>query len=209
MPQNQFTSKASFYIGITLFIGIISFTVFINIPEQEDIEYKIFTQNELDDLWELRGKQQHFMQQFFPVNDSVSIDIAITNHSTHQTGTLRFITNTSDKSKLPKLLHSEIIECNTDSSYIKRIEEIYMYYQIYTISTEMEEGDFTRIELRDGRILYLMGRQQNSSHSRVLERVKFINDSTKVIHSSTVQKIENNIKEEQKIRDSKKRWFSL
>ena len=54
MTRNQPTNKISAFIGIALFIAIITFTVFIDIPiEEKEKEFKSFTQNELGDLWEL------------------------------------------------------------------------------------------------------------------------------------------------------------
>jgi hypothetical protein len=61
MPQNQTRNKISAFIGITLLISIIGFTVFINlVPPKDEVEelveekpLKPFTQNDLTKFWKL------------------------------------------------------------------------------------------------------------------------------------------------------------
>ncbi|WP_338763840.1 hypothetical protein WAF17_20530 [Bernardetia sp. ABR2-2B] len=76
----------------------------------------------------------------------------------------------------------------SDSSYYYQLKEIgmlFLKYQIKSIFTESKAGDFTKIELKDGRQLFLI--RQNAEikteySKKLIERAEFINDSTKVIY---------------------------
>ncbi|WP_375560140.1 hypothetical protein ACE193_20850 [Bernardetia sp. OM2101] len=73
----------------------------------------------------------------------------------------------------------------SDSIKLKEIGNIILNYQIESIFTESKAGDFTKIELKDGRQLFLI--KQNAKikteySKKLIERAEFINDSTKVIY---------------------------
>ncbi|WP_338790879.1 hypothetical protein [Bernardetia sp. MNP-M8] len=76
----------------------------------------------------------------------------------------------------------------SDSSYYYQLKEIgvlFLKYQIKSIFTESKAGDFTKIELKDGRQLFLI--RQNAEikteySQKLIERAEYLNDSTKVIY---------------------------
>ncbi|WP_338815750.1 hypothetical protein V9L05_22340 (plasmid) [Bernardetia sp. Wsw4-3y2] len=76
----------------------------------------------------------------------------------------------------------------SDSSYYYQLKEIgvlFLKYQIKSIFTESKAGDFTKIELKDGRQLFLI--KQNAEikteySKKLIERAEYLNDSTKVIY---------------------------
>ncbi len=73
----------------------------------------------------------------------------------------------------------------SDSIKLKKIGNIILNYQIKSIFTESKAGDFTKIELKDGRQLFLI--KQNAKikteySKKLIERAEYLNDSTKVIY---------------------------
>ena len=201
MKNNQLTNKTSFYIGITLFISIIGFTILINTfkeknkqEKSEKKEFKPFTQNELDDLWKLESVE----------TNSGRVIEKERRYSMHVRkmgllGTLRFKTNIRENEKEPLLFEKFKIECcvdnKRDSMQIKEIGSLILKYQIADVTNHANDRDFTVIQLLDRRKVFLIkenARVMDNYHKELIEKASFVNDSTKVILPLAIQKIYDN-----------------
>lgn len=73
---------------------------------------------------------------------------------------------------------------HSDSVKLLEIGNVILKYQIQSITTQPEKGDFTQIELKDGRKIILIKEDTKTAESHykgILERVEILNDSTKLI----------------------------
>lgn len=72
----------------------------------------------------------------------------------------------------------------SDSIKLKKIGNIILNYQIESIFTESKAGDFTKIELKDGRQLFLIKQDakiKTEYSKKLIERAEYLNDSTRII----------------------------
>lgn len=68
---------------------------------------------------------------------------------------------------------------------LEEIGRLFLKYQIESIFTESNAGDFTKIELKDGRQLFLIKKDakiKTQYSKKLIERAEYLNDSTKVIY---------------------------
>ncbi|WP_375560137.1 hypothetical protein ACE193_20835 [Bernardetia sp. OM2101] len=73
----------------------------------------------------------------------------------------------------------------TTTDLLKEIGEIFLDYQINSINTNTEHGDFTCIILKDGRQIFLIKKDAEiieDYYKELIENAESLNDSTKVIY---------------------------
>ncbi len=210
MPQNLTINKISSIIGITLLFLVIAFTIFINFFVEEPInqqnnkedstfEYRVLEEEDLTSLWKLHKLQTKFINisqdkrtthihinknlgitTYSPSNDDISDDNSI------NYGILVF-TNSYTKDKLTKFEDFRIKYHNfqsIDFAKLNEIGDVFLKYQVASITTQLEAGDFTRINLKDGRSIFLVKRDAKleKEYEKILGNAKSLNDSTKVIY---------------------------
>lgn len=234
MLQNQSMKKISSFIGITLLITIIIFTVFINFFVKEPIEeieedkikivkitdpqYSILDSTDLVNLWKLRklhtdsvkishNKERTSIQisefktssdynllresgVYDEFDDSIKQLIEITYFEEEKItycGTLDF-KNLYDANNTITFENVEIKKQNSnscDSTKLIEIGKLFLKYQIKSIQTKPQIGDFTTIYLRDGRELFLIKENivlNGDYYKERIKRAKYLNDSTRVIY---------------------------
>lgn len=72
-----------------------------------------------------------------------------------------------------------------DSTKLMEIGKLFLKYQIKSIQTKPQIGDFTTIYLRDGRELFLIKENivlNGDYYKERIKRAKYLNDSTRVIY---------------------------
>ncbi|WP_338763838.1 hypothetical protein WAF17_20525 [Bernardetia sp. ABR2-2B] len=213
MPQNQSSNKLSSLIGFLLLIGIIGFTIFTNIPIKEvEKEFKPFTQNELDNFWELdsietkagraiqreRKYSIHFEKKIKINWDTIKFKIETEkdtttvirpNDSTYYLGTILFKSKVHREKAKPLLFQKfrlEYYKSEKDSLFLKRLGKIFLKYQISYITTRSDYGNFTTIKLKDGRKIFLLKKDSEivEGYKELLESAEYLNDSTRIIFPS-------------------------
>jgi hypothetical protein len=231
MPQNQSTNKLSSFIGITLLLVVIGFTIFINffvekpiekieeekieIVKTEEPQFSNLDSADLANLWKLEKLQTDSIKidyQELKIHVQVNknfgyITTELINNSNNleteekkrlqeayddfaqgefiiKYGMLEFKHSypTNYTTKLEKFSFKEV-----DFAYYYKLEEIgniFLKYQIESIFTESKAGDFTKIELKDGRQLFLIKKDakiKTQYSKELIERAEYLNDSTRVI----------------------------
>ncbi len=76
---------------------------------------------------------------------------------------------------------------SADSAKLMEIGNIFLEYQIESITTEPTYGDFTQIILKDGRKLFLIRKAtkiQDDYNRKILGNAIYLNDSTRIIYPS-------------------------
>lgn len=193
--MSQTSKKISSFIGITLLVAIVAFTVFINFYEEETIKevevYKetdaieveepkdrIFNSTDAANFWKLEGLRI----KKIPVNEA-RVYIAIKKDSSNTgVGVLGF--NHDEQ----LLSDAEVISLNPayyDSTELLEIGSILIEYEIQNLTTPHK--GFTIIELADEREVFLVKPNteiKNDYYKDVLEGgTEYINDSTRITES--------------------------
>lgn len=198
MPQNQFISKISAFIGFTLLLLIVGFTILVNLfpikTKEEILQSKTlqpFTQDELADLWELDSIQTSIT---YPVEGEQKCTIRTTTN--YYLGILKFQIDIDQNVSEPLMIieESEILYSKNekDSIFLNRIGHLFMKYQIKNIVSNSYYGDFTAIHLIDGRIIILMEKKietEDKYYEKIIEKADFVNETTKVISPLEATKI--------------------
>jgi hypothetical protein len=210
MPQNPISNKLTSFIGIILLLGIIGFTVFINffiekpieeIEEEEaevvkvtEPEFSILDSAELANLWKLEKFGYITTDLINSSNDLEPNTKRRLQEAYNNFAQGEFIINygmLEFKHSYPTNYTTKLEEFHIkefDFVYYDKLEEIgrlFLKYQIESIVTEPKAGDFTKIELKDGRQLFLI--KQNAKikteySQKLIERAEYLNDSTKIIY---------------------------
>jgi len=208
MPHNQPTNKISAFIGITLLLLVLGFTVFINIPKQEkEKEFKPFTQNEADDFWRLIDMETKYKDDDKSVIeirkkiknkvlfDSLNKNQNFTeneNEIIYYYGDLVFLSD--NKQNKSKVLGFEVWEQYNEENkiYLSDIGHLFTKYNISFVSSTSTNWNFTIIDLRDGRKMFLIkeGTKIFSNYeNELIEKANRINDSTRIILPLAIKEI--------------------
>ncbi len=208
MPQNQSISKFSSFIGVILLLGVISFTVLINFEkikkmvrrankaiEVENHVPKSMTEKDLENLWKLKNLNTdsiniNYNKHQTTIRITKSIKTDITTNKEKQSinyGTLLFehfyaIGNYNDYKFETVSIYGNSIR----PDFLRQIGDIFLKYQINSITTELE--NFTRIELKNGgKVFLIKGNIEVKDNTGFLEEAKFLNDSTKLYGSLHIE----------------------
>lgn len=227
----QPSNKLSSFIGITLLILVIAFTVFINFFVEEPVEeaneekqeiveepkFRALNQTDLANLWRLENlqtdsielrydKERTYVQirelkissDYNRLKDSGvykdfsdSIKQVIEQNYFKELkmvycGALEFKNSYNDKQET---IFNDVEIEYIDTTAIKTLELldigiIFLKYQIKSITTKPQIGDFTTIYLADGREIYLIKENtvvNGDYYKERLENAEYLNDSTKIL----------------------------
>jgi hypothetical protein len=216
MSENPSSNKFSSFVGITLLIAVISFTVFVNFFAEigEEIYFEPFSEYDLANFWSLEGidtevlesknvdneihiqinkklaNQKHIIPHdsiFVKLDSSVQeffktkVDNSALYTFSFPYGELQFKNNNTGE--LLELF--AIVPANDNSTkLLNEIGNIILKYQIQSITTQPEQGDFTEIEVKDGRKVILIKENaevKDKSYKNLLENAEYLNDSTRII----------------------------
>ncbi|WP_375560142.1 hypothetical protein ACE193_20860 [Bernardetia sp. OM2101] len=192
MPQNTLTNKFSSIIGFLLLAGIVGFTVVTNIFVQKteaearkehawevklaNSKLEAFQSNDLAKLWKLENLQ----------TDSIKIDydkkrtlITIINY-----GKIDF--RHSYNGKHIMTFEDFLLKGSVNHKKLTDIGSLFVKYQIQSIHTTTELGDFTHINFKDGRSIFLVKKNAKleEEYKRILGNAQSLNDSTKLLYSN-------------------------
>ncbi|WP_338815747.1 hypothetical protein V9L05_22325 (plasmid) [Bernardetia sp. Wsw4-3y2] len=191
--RQSLKNKLSTFIGIILLLFIIGCTIFANVfglktKEQAKKEYdwkmKLAKQeytplktNDLVKFWNLENLQ----------TDSIKIDydkkrtlITIIN-----CGILDF--SHSYSGKYIMTFEDFLVKGSVKNhNKLTEIGNLFIKYQIQSIHTKTQLGDFTRINFKDGRSVFLVKKNAKleEEYKRILGKAQSLNDSTKLLYSN-------------------------
>ncbi|WP_291723316.1 hypothetical protein [Bernardetia sp.] len=201
-------TKLSAFTGISLLILIIGFTIFVNLPKQEkDKEYKDFTKEELEDLWELEGMETQIKNSVIKISKVVkdtskidSVDAEANWNYTFLDDDIIYYHGHLELFDSDEDINHEILGFNvgvrdnkSDSIFLSKIGHLFVKYQIRAIHSETNNWKYTTIHLRDGRQLFLIKKETeviDNYYKVLIENAEIINDSTKIIFPVAARKIQ-------------------
>ncbi|WP_338763843.1 hypothetical protein WAF17_20535 [Bernardetia sp. ABR2-2B] len=204
MPQNQFTNKISAFIGIALLLGIIAFTIFINFYQKNTIKEikkekfkkrrnQPFAPNELLKFWELEGLRADKIALRTKKQSNIYISISKTIHSLESDsskdslfihyGAVRFSTINSGENDEELTDFKITIINDTYLDLVQRIGNLFIDYQIHSVSILPKSNYSTCINLKDSSKVFLIKgnkKIENSYYKEFVKEARFLNDSTKL-----------------------------
>ena len=203
-------NKISSFIGVSFFVCIVGFTVFMNLPKQDkDKEYRDFTEEELNDLWnfeDIDTKTEHasIVQVSKIIRDTSYVkSLSIVKQWNHS-----FIND----NKEAVCFYGDVILYENDEgasdskavgyevnaiqevykNYLSELGHLFIKYQIESIDSEMNGWEYTTIHLRDGRRIFLIKKEAEiieNYEKELIENATSINDSTKIIFPVAARKV--------------------
>ncbi|WP_338764366.1 hypothetical protein WAF17_21570 [Bernardetia sp. ABR2-2B] len=210
MPQNPPSNRLSSLVGFILLFGIIGFTVYINTVGKKK-EIKVIPEKYLThfdsidvvNLWKLEKFQTGYPNlKISDVGSSTDIEITkiineyTTKESAPNYGTLLFINGKNIEGTTNKKF-IDFFATSTDkySFELNNVGNLFLQYQINSITSEPENGNFTCIEFKNDVQLFLIKENieiKSHYYRSLLRESEYINDSTALFLPSNF--VENNTK---------------
>lgn len=177
MAQNPPTNKFSSFIGTSLLIAVIAFTILINVDNkkeeedlteiEEEIYFEPFTEYDVATFWKLENLQTKIVSS----DDSktlIKIDKNLEGTSSNSSnkkasvsyGTVVFKKADYESQKDGVLFQDVKIDSLTTNlnkaTKLMEIGNIFIDYQIHSVITNVVYGNFTTIYLKDRRQVFLI-----------------------------------------------------